>query len=63
MVRSYNRYNVDRCRKESASKQESANKKYVVITNIMQIGLITKFHIRNKQASKQASKQAASSEK
>ena len=55
----YNEYNTDRCCKESASKQESTNKQYGVITNTMQIGLITKFHIRNKKASKRA----ASSEK
>ena len=54
LVYSYNKYNADRCCKESANKQESANNQYVVITNIMQIGLIRKYHIRNKKASKQA---------
>ena len=50
MVRSYNEYNAGRCRKKSASKQESvskqdlAGKQYLVITNIMQIGLIRKYH-------------------
>ena len=50
LVRSYNEYNAGRCRKESVRNQESASKQYVVITNIMQIGLISKFH--KEQASK-----------
>ena len=37
---SYNVYNAVMCRKESASKQESASKEYVVIINIMQLQLI-----------------------
>ena len=32
LLRSYNVYNADTCRKESESKQESASKQYVVIT-------------------------------
>ena len=56
LVHSNNEFNADRCRKESASKQGSARKKYGVITNIMQIGLITKSYIRNKQAIKQAAR-------
>ena len=59
MVHSYNEYNTDRCCKESASKHESRSKQYRVITNKMQIGLITKSHTRNKQASKQSIKQAS----
>ena len=62
LLRSYNEYNAYRCQKESASKQKSASKQYVVVTNIMRIGLIRKEMQASKKDQEASSKhQAASS--